>query len=425
MKPLAKFMARSGFKVAGADLKGDETGELARENVKVHSTHDGRRLKNFDALVVSSSIKNDNSEIRYALKHGIPIIKRSELLGYVFTLFNKSVSIAGTHGKTTTTAMLATILKRFLSVTAFVGGETVEFSDYYSDGKFYTCIAETCEYNRNFLDISPTIATVLNVAYDHVDTYRNLDEVITAFKTFTKNSITIKNADDENSECIPSYLTFGVKNPADFTAKNVKSNVNGLRFTLCHNGKNSKVFVGVLGKHYAYCALAAIATAYVLGVPVDCSIAALGTYRGIKRRAEKIGFLGKTAIYSDYAHHPDEITATSKAFLTAVKGKTLVVFQPHTYSRTATLKKDFIKALKPIKHLAVFRTYSSREDVKYEGSAKDLFLSLENKNALYFESVDDLIKIFNRYDDVLFLGAGDLDGALRRVIKTRQTTVST
>lgn len=423
MKPLAKFFSASGYTVAGADLNTEFFPELKEYGIKVYDTHDGKRLKNFDALVVSSSIKGDNPEMKYAVKNGVPIIRRSELLGYVFTLFNKSISISGTHGKTTATAMLGTIMKRFSSATAFVGGDTIEYSDYYSDRLYNTCIAETCEYNRNFYDVKPTVAVILNVCYDHVDTYKNLTEVIKAFRTFSKNSITVKNADDPGSESIPAYLTFGIKNDADFTAKNIKSTENGLKFTVLHKNKKYKAFVPVLGKHHVYNALAAIAAAYITGVPVECSVSALEKFRGVMRRAEKIGTINGAAVYSDYAHHPDEIEKTAKAFLSLKKGKTLVVFQPHTYSRTAALKSDFIRVLKPIKKLVLFRTYAAREDVKYIGSAKDLFISLGKTDSTYYDNVEDLIKSFKGYDNVLVLGAGDLDRHLRTVIKNKITTI--
>ncbi len=418
MSALAKYLLLNGKNVVGSDLKQGETvSELKKLGVKVFKSHDIRHLKNIDCIVYSSSVKSFNPEIKYAKSHGIPLIKRSELLGYIFTLFETSVSVSGTHGKTTASAMIATVLKRFKTCTAFVGGITNEFSNLYTDKEKSVVVAETCEYMRNFYDIRPRISVILNVDYDHVDCYKNIDEVIEAFSVFSSNSINIVNADDENSVSLKRAITFGIKNKADFKAKSVVQKENGVYFTLVHNCNKYKVFLPVIGVHHVYNALAAISCCYLLNVPIGQSVLALSEFKGISRRLEKIANFGKTTVYSDYAHHPKEIEKTVKAFLSVKKGKNLVVFQPHTYSRTLTLKQDFIRVLKPIKNLVIFRTYSAREDVSFNGSAQDLYNSLGNKRAKYVESVDALFSLISDFDNVLILGAGDLDFAVRNKLK--------
>ena len=423
MSGLAKFCLTNGFTVSGSDKAAtNETKKLAALGAKVFKGHGLKYARGAELIVYSSAIADDNPELVYARKNGIPILKRSELLGQILSLHRLTVAVCGSHGKTTATAMLAEILiAAKLDPTVFLGGDRKTFGNCRIGSKDYA-VCEACEYKRNFLDIHPNVSVILNIDYDHVDTYADISEAVSAFSLFAANSLCIVNADDPHARKVfnSSTVTFGIKSLAAYQAKYV---VCGEKpsFTVYAYGKRlGRVKLGVSGAHNVCNALAATAAATELRVPFNAVKSALESFDGVKRRNEYIGEFSGVACFADYAHHPAEIAAMLKG-----KGeKVLAVFQPHTYSRTKALMADFVKSLSFADGVIIYRTYPAREKFCAEGDGERLFEKLrgvkptETAYAGGFAALKrELRRRAENYGKILFLGAGDIYETAKKCLK--------
>ncbi len=423
MSGLAKFCLTNGFSVSGSDkATSHETKKLAALGAKVFKGHNAENAKDAELVVYSSAVGADNPEFLYALKNGIPICKRSELLGAILSLHKKTVAVSGSHGKTTTTAMLAEVMiTAGFNPTVFLGGESKTFGNFRTGGKDFA-VAEACEYKRNFLDISPDVAIILNIDNDHVDTYKTMSEAVNAFSLFSKNSLNIVNADDAYARKVfnSSTVTFGIRSLAAYKAKYI-SKSECRSFTAYAYGKRlGRVKLKVSGEHNVYNALAVIAAATELKIPFSAVLTALENFDGVKRRNEYLGDFCGIKCFADYAHHPTEISAV----LSAESGKTLVVFQPHTYSRTKALLNDFAAALENADGIVIYKTYPAREKFSAEGDGKRLYEKIREtyaKNIAYVHDCFALLKELKaqacKYDKILFLGAGDIYETAKKCLK--------
>lgn len=423
MSGLAKFCLTNGFSVSGSDkATSHETKKLAALGAKVFKGHSAENAKDAELAVYSSAVGADNPELLYALKNGIPICKRSELLGAILSLHKKTVAVSGSHGKTTTTAMLAEVMiTAGFNPTVFLGGESKTFGNFRTGGRDYA-VAEACEYKRNFLDISPDVAIILNIDNDHVDTYKTMSEAVNAFSLFSKNSLNIVNADDAYARKIfnSSTVTFGIRSLAAYKAKYI-SKSERRSFTAYAYGKRlGRVKLKVSGEHNVYNALAVIAAATELKIPFTAVLTALQNFDGVKRRNEYLGDFCGIKCFADYAHHPTEISAV----LSAESGKTLVVFQPHTYSRTKALLNDFAAALGNADGIVIYKTYPAREKFSAEGDGKRLYEKIREtyaKNITYARDYSALLKELkaqaDKYDKILFLGAGNIYETAKKCLK--------
>ena len=409
---LAEHLFLSGYTVSGSDLtKNSQTEKLKKLGVTVFTGHSENNLNTPDLVVYSSAIKSDNPE----LKSGAKTISRSQLLGKIVKGYSKSVGISGSHGKTTATAMLSKILiESKKDPTVFLGGEDLDYGNY-RKGESKYAVVECCEYARSFLDIKPKIVVVLNVDNDHLDTYKDMKGVISAFKQFVGENLAVINADDKYcyqlSNC--TTVTFGTNNSATYSAKNLKKEKDGYSFNAYAYSRNyGKIRLNVKGKHNVYNALSAFATADLMGIPFADIKKGLESFYGVKRRNEYLGEYGDKKWYADYAHHPKEIIATLNAFREDGE-EFITVFQPHTYSRTRILEKDFISALKNTGDLIIYKTYPAREKYDKKGSAKTLAEKIINagkRNCEYAHTRKELFeKILTvKAPKVLVLGAGDI-----------------
>ncbi len=427
MSGLAKHLIRRGVRVSGSDvLQSDTATELQKLGAQISFKHSPVNVKNADYVVYSSAIKDDNPEFKQAVKRKLPCVKRSELLGDILSGYKTAVGVSGSHGKTTTTAMIADVLiSAGDDPTVFLGGDGVAFGNYrYGNGE--VAVAEACEYKKNFLDLKPNIAVVLNIDNDHPDSYKNMNDAVDAFDKFIQSGIAVINADDKYADKLfhSTCVTFGVQRSATYTAKNVKEKGGRYSFTACAYGLPlGKINLSVIGKHNIYNALAAIAVADLMKLPFSSVKKALENFKGVKRRAEYLGKRGKTEFFADYAHHPKEIAATVSAFNSA-RGKIAIVFQPHTYSRTKTLMDEFVSVLKTVDDCIIYKTYAARENFDETGSAKALYDNLKNGMAgecWYAESQEELegliIEQIKSYETVLFLGAGDIYDVAKSILK--------
>ena len=434
MSALAEFCRLCGYEVSGSDRCGSEKlKRLSDIGVKVFIGHSPENVEDADVSVYTSAISGDNPELVRAAKTS-RLLKRSELLGAILENYKKSVCVSGSHGKTTATSMIAHILIcADKNPTVFLGGEDADFGNLRCGGNDY-CVAEACEYKKNFLDLKPSIAVVLNVDNDHQDCFDGIKDEIAAFNSFIKGAVAVVNADDAGAREIfnSSTVNFGIKNRAVYTAKYVINGNAGYSFTFYKYGKKAgRIRLKVKGYHNIYNALAALSVSDVMGIPFDTARRGLESFKGVKRRAEEIGEISGIRAVADYAHHPREITAALSS-LGGYDRDTLVIFQPHTYSRTEKLMAEFVGYLSEAKNLIIYKTYPAREKYSRRGSALTLYknvkkLSVSVKYAQTRKELKTLIDGYaERVKTVLILGAGDIyDVAEKLLTKNEEKSLKT
>lgn len=425
MSALVKYLRKCGHEVSGSDIvSGEQTEELIADGVRVRIGIDAENpdLKYADAVVYTSAISEENAELKAARESGKTVLKRSELLNMICGDFGHVTAVAGSHGKTTCTAMCAHILKETnVPFAAHIGGEDSEFGNFYMSGHDFF-VTEACEYKKNLLEINMDNAVLLNIDRDHMECYRNIDDLTDTFRLYcSKARTTFVCADDERCLKLGEFSTFGIDNPAaDYRALELRQSGEKYSFSVSEYGKTlCRVRLKAAGRCNVYNALAAFAAMRSYGFDEREICRGLETFVAVKRRFEGIGFYGGSAFICDYAHHPREIAATVATAEKTCRGKLYVVFQPHTYSRTKLLMEDFVKALRPIKNLMIYKTYPAREYYDASGSAYTLANNVGN--CLYAESAREL-KTWLRTtlqpnDVVLFLGAGDIYYAAQYILK--------
>lgn len=422
MSALALYCLGKNKRVSGSDFaRNDMIKTLKEKGVKIYKTQNTNGVKNADVVVYSSAINDKNKDMVLAKRLNKTLLKRSEFLGGILKEYKTSVAISGSHGKTTATAMLCHVLSAAgKEPTAFIGGLDYEYNNL-AVGKKEIAIAETCEYKKNILDIKPDLAVILNIDNDHLDSYSNMQDMVSVFTEFSKNSVAFINEDDGYCKNLPlEYcISFGIKNNASYTAKNVKYNGKGYSFTVYAYGiRRGRINLCVFGKHNIYNALAAVAVADFLHTDFKAIKAGLERFKGVKRRMEHIGICSGAQVFCDYAHHPKELqTVLSQTDLS----NTLIVFQPHTYSRTRILMKDFVNVLLKCDNLIVYKTYSAREKEDASANAFCLYNNIicAGGKAEYAKTKEELklkIKKYANLSKILFLGAGDIYDVAREIV---------
>ena len=413
MSGIANYLLDNGYTVYGTDInKSDTLYNLEKKGVKLFYKFSEKILDIIDAIIYTSAINDDNLWLKYAKEKNIPIFKRSVVLGSIINKYRNSIGVSGSHGKTTVTSMISEIFinaKRF--PTIFLGGENVKFGNYMF-GKDDYVIYEACEFRKNFLDMKPTCSVVLNIDNDHLDSYRNIDEEVVTFSDFISKSVSFINTDDKYCKKINtiSSITYGIKNKAVYNAKNIAQTQNTVSFELFKYGKKiAKINLNIAGEHNVYNAMVAYAVADHFKIEKDLIIKSLNNFSSVKRRNEFLGKINNTNIFADYAHHPTELLAMYNQYKNLMDN-TLFIFQPHTFSRTKFLFNEFIDVLSKYKHLFIFKTYSAREKYDYLGSAEYLAEEIAkiNPNVKYYTKLNDMDKIFSEYNNIIFLGAGDI-----------------
>ncbi len=413
MSALAKYLVFKGYVVSGSDGRESEvTCELKKLGIAVTIGHSKKNVIGADVVVYSSAISDDNEELSYASSQKYACISRAELLKMISSKFCASVGVSGCHGKTTVTSLLAHILNvAKMPFTAHIGGFDNKLGNLIVKGDTLF-LSEVCEFKRNIDKFTATTAVCLNIDNDHMNCYRNINELKQTFFAFLDRAqYRIINADDkELTDYKKPSVTFG-EYKGDFTFKNYTVEHGFVSFDVFL--KNTKLFdvkTDYIGKYYALNVVAATATAITLGINIDDIKKGISAFQGVKRRNEIIGKINGIVVVSDYAHHPTEI----ENFLSTYKDKNvLCVFQPHTYSRTKILFDDFLKVFSDVKNLFIYKTYSARETYDYFGSAERLADAIYG--AKYF---DDFRLLFNEVTrfalnskgdgHILIIGAGDL-----------------
>ncbi len=415
MSALAKLLSIYGYDVAGSDaVKGEELTKLAFYGVKsfVGEDHTRLALKEADLVVYTDAIPKGNSEYQTALFLRKKILSRMELLAEICKSFSNVITVAGSHGKTTCTSMCAHILKETrVPFSAHIGGEDCTFGNFYTSGLDYF-LTEACEYKKNILKLKPTTALLLNIDNDHMECYQDENDLTDCFKQYCQSAKTaFVCADDKRCKNLGDFVNFGIDNVlADYRAVDLRSYGERYAFTVEEYGKKlCQIKLKAIGRHNVYNALGAFALMRSFGFHEREIKCGLENFQAVKRRFEDIGVYRGASFVCDYAHHPREIVATVRTAKWTCKGKLYVVFQPHTYSRTKLLMKEFTETLKSLDNLLIYKTFPAREKYDEEGSAKRL---AENVGSLYADDVCALKtwlkSTVKDKDTVLFLGAGDI-----------------
>ncbi len=425
MSALAKLLSVYGYEVSGSDgARSEETDALAFYGVKVYIGVDGDRaeLRNADLVVYTDAISEEHMERKQAKALGKKLYSRAELLGLLCKEYANVVAVAGSHGKTTCTAMCAHVLQYAQApFTAHIGGEDSALGNFYSSGSDYF-VTEACEYKKNLSKITSDVAILLNIDRDHLECYQDEAELVDCFRRYCQAAKTaFVCADDSRCAELGEFATFGIHSPlADYRAVQLRAGDERYSFTVEEYGKPlCRVRLNAVGRCNVYNALAAFAAMRSLGFHEREISKGLESFAAVKRRFERIGSYHGASFICDYAHHPREIASTVRTAEGICRGRLFVVFQPHTYSRTRLLMKEFVDCLRSVKNLMIYKTYPAREKYDYEGSAARLSQAVGN--CLYSENVYVLKtwikKTVQEGDLVLFLGAGDVYYAAQYLLR--------
>ena len=428
MSGIAEILLSMGYTVTGSDSHLSEiTERLEKNNIKVYNGQRAENVIGAGIVVYTAAIKPDNPELSKARELNIPTIERSEFLGELTKLYSETIAVSGTHGKSTTTSMISLIFMEALKdPTIQVGADLKQLNGTnYRIGNSPYFIVEACEYVESFLKFSPKTAIILNIEEDHLDYYRDINHIKSAFYKFAElvpeDGKIIINADNQNCNEIvekmkSKVITFGIENEkANWTARNIHLNANGhYSFTATSDSLSIDITLSVFGMHNVYNALAAVATASLYNIEPFIIQKALADFTGAHRRFEYTGTFNNAQVYDDYAHHPTEIKATIEAAKNLPHNKLWIIFQPHTYSRTSTLFDEFATALKETDEVILADIYAAREIDTGVVSSQKLALAINeiSNNCTYlgsFDKIKDYLKENVKENDlVLTVGAGDV-----------------
>ena len=427
MSGIAELLLDLGYRVSGSDIAlSDITDRLARLGGTIYEGHQGDHIRDVDVVVISSAILNDNPETQAALAQSIPVIPRAEMLAELMRL-KYSVAVAGAHGKTSTTSIMAAVLAAGgLDPTVVIGGKLKSIGTNAVLGKGDYIVAEADESDGSFLKFSPTIAVVTNIDLEHLNFYKDLDEIKSVFADFIDRipfyGLAVLCLDNENvQELIPRikkrYVTYGLSAQADFQATNIRYDGARTEFSVhCNGTPMGDIRLNLPGIHNVTNALATIAVGRELEIPFEIIQGALETLQGVQRRMEIKGEVLGIKIIDDYGHHPTEIKMTLDAARNSWPNRRLVViFQPHRYTRTQALFDAFTRAFYQSDILLIMPIYSAGE-VKIEGVDHrvlgDRISAHGHKSVLAIDTVDEavtaLAEIVRPDDLVLTLGAGNV-----------------
>ena len=429
MSGLAEILLSEGFTVSGSDMKASAlTEHLQKLGAKIAIGQRAENIEAPDVVVYTAAIHPDNPELSCAREKHIPLLTRAELLGELMRNYRQAINIAGTHGKTTTTSMITEILlSAKLNPTVTVGGILDSIGGNIRVGGSDYFVAEACEYTNSFLSFYPTISVILNVEADHLDFFKDLDDIRKSFREFAlrlpqnETGFLVLNGDIRDKEYFLDGLsckvaTFGHAFDNDYAAKDIVYDEKACpSYTLLVHGKEAgRVSLGVTGEHNVYNSLAAIAVADRLSVPREKTFAALSRFHGTERRFEYKGEVNGFTIIDDYAHHPQEIAATLAAAKRYPHKRLYVAFQPHTYSRTKALMDSFAEALAAADEVIITDIYAAREKNTVGVKVTDLVDKINacGGHAVYkpdFPSIEKFIlKKLKTGDLLITMGAGNI-----------------
>lgn len=425
MCSLAETLLAAGCPVKGSDFKESETvARLRGEGIPVTVGHKAENIVDVDYIIRSAAIHEDNPEIMRARELNIPVFERAEGWGAVMGQYNQAVCIAGTHGKTSTTSMFTHVaIAGETDPTVMIGGDLPILGSGHRVGQSKDLIVlESCEYCNSFLHFSPTVAVILNVEADHLDFFKDLEDVKKSFRAFAlrtpeNTGVVVANADDpETMDCVKelprTLVTFGVENKATYQGKNITYSQGGVSFDVEKEGEFfTRLQLLVPGKHNVLNALAAVAAADCVGIAPEAIADGLSSYGGVGRRFEFKGTYGGASVYDDYAHHPAEMKALFDAVEQMEFERVIAVFQPHTYTRTIAFFNEFVEQLSRPDMVVLAEIFAAREQNTTGISSADLAGKIEG--AYFIPDFDDIVTFLQNIarpgDCILTVGAGELN----------------
>ena len=426
MSGIAEVLLNLKYTVTGSDLSTtDTTQRLCALGATVFQGHQASHVGDADVVVTSTAVRPDNPEVQEAHRHGIPVIPRAEMLAELLKM-KFPVAVSGSHGKTTTTSMISTILSHGrLDPTMVIGGKLGSIGSNAKLGNGAIIVAEADESDGSFLKLSPSLAVITNIDREHLDYYRDIDDIKDAFLRFANSvpfyGITILCTDNEHiREILPQIkrkvLTYGLMGSADYRAENIRPEKRGNRFTVIEKDiPLGEVVLNVPGRFNVANALAAIAVAREFDLPFKTIRDGIALFTGAQRRLEVKATLNGITIVDDYGHHPTEIRETLRAAKQVWQDRLIVVFQPHRFSRTRALFPEFMQAFGDADCLILADIYPAGEDPIEGVSSQALRDSLADhgqKNVFYIPAFDDIVgrlqSIVRPTDTVITLGAGNV-----------------
>ncbi len=423
MSALAMIAKSQGKKVTGSDItESASVLSLRRNGIEVFIGHKTENALGCDLLVYTAAVKDNNPELVYVKTQNIPHCERAALLGLLMAQYSRSVAVSGTHGKTTTTSMLSSVLLHAdTDPTVLVGANLSLIGGNYRIGKSPYSVYEACEYCNSFWNFYPECAIILNIDADHLDFFKDIEDIQNSFIHFTHNiakgGVLIINGDDENCRIVREKspvdtLSFGLSHDNDYYADDITFTPSTVTFTAFAKGKAlGKVTLNVGGKHNIFNALSVIAAADRYGIAFDKIAEGLALFGGADRRFQKRGTLNGAVIVDDYAHHPTEIAATISTAKNAGYRPVTVIFQPHTFTRTHALMDDFAATLSAADQVVVTDIYSAREINTVGVKITDLRDKI--KGAIYISSFEDIAAYITEKADqngcFILMGAGDVN----------------
>ena len=436
MSGIAEILHHFGLFVTGSDCaKSRITDRLSSHGIFVSIGHSTSLVEKSDLVIYSAAIKDDDPELTYAKSKNILCIERADFVGFLTRVYNNTIGISGTHGKTTTTSMISLcFIEAGLDPNIQVGAHLKQINGNYKVGNSDYFILEACEYVESFLKFNPKSEVVLNIDNDHLDYFKTFDNIVNAFNKYVsllpRDGLLVTNADDENCVNLRTHtyakvITFAINNSkANFIARNISFDANGFaKFDVYYNNTYYAEFkLSVPGKHNVYNALACIALCYSYGIDKYTIKSSLKKFTGASRRFELVGSYNNITVYDDYAHHPSEIMATSKALQQKTYRQSWVVFQPHTYSRTKELLDDFAKSLLDFNNIIITDIYAAREKNTYGISSEDLVKKINSlgKKAIYIKNFDDMANYIKERacpnDIILTMGAGTVVDVSKKIL---------
>jgi len=419
MCPLAEILHSKGYILTGSDNnESDPLKRVKNLGIKVFMGHNASNVEGSELVVYSAAISKDNPEIVRAGELGIPTMERSHLLGALTRKYENVIGVCGTHGKTSVTSMITQILiLNKCDPTAVIGGKLPLINSNGIAGKSQTMVCESCEFVDTFLQLSPDITVLLNIDNDHLDYFKTMENMAKSFTKFVSmGKICYVNGDDDLAvnavlEAGVEKVTFGFEKTNDYYADNIKKGKFGFQFTVCKKGeKIIDLALRIPGHHNILNALSAFAVAFDMGVSAFGIKEALEKFTGAGRRFEFLGEFDGWCLADDYAHHPTEITATLTAAKNLTYNRVIAVFQPFTFSRTALLKDEFIKALSIADKVILTPIMGSREVNTFGISSEDIAKELPDAVIVDgFDNIaDKIIETAKENDIVITMGGGDI-----------------
>jgi len=423
MSGIAQIFIKNGFKVSGSDrCESNITKELVKLGAEICFEHIAENVHGADLVVHTAAVHDDNPEMQESRKLGIKLIDRAECLGAIMKKYVNRVGVAGTHGKTTTTGMLThALIYSELDPTVSIGGELDIINGNIKTGSEEYFVTEACEYTNSFLKFFPTVSLITNIEADHLDFFKDLDDILNSFRKFAElpgeeGCVIAWGEDDNIKKMLDGFngnvITYGIEN-CDYTAKNIEYVSGYPQFDcVCGGEKITHIKLNVPGKHNILNALAVIAVCKVLGADINKVAEGIESFKGTHRRFEKKGMCKGAVVIDDYAHHPTEIKATLTAANQIPHKKIRCIFQPHTYSRTRTLWNDFVSAFDGIDELILTDIYAARELPDGITTSERLAgaISETGLNTTYikeFNEIADYVRKTAEDGDIIFtMGAG-------------------